>query len=368
LIQQLTHKKNRLLKEKEQLDIGDSNALLLHPNQFNLANPASPGAGHKRATRNTGRRGGDQDDSMNLGGTDRRKRKALADDNEGQSGASPPRVEPSSSTFLWRDSNARNTYHQYEAPVYSIDRLFTDKELQLAMNNAALSATNSLLKDNSRSNSQPNGDGPSTRPIESEDIATGPATNIPEVEAEDNTGATEMERTVSQSYHQTRGATKNALLDLAAAAARELPVGTALPTYIPATAGGKANGAPLTATPLQGPDVDADLVIFNSTTVPDSQQREVLRNVLAQIPPMEYQYRAPNQMSETQEPFSSLLPAIGGVPMSAQSSMAGHSEGGAMMSRQASAMGGIGMKRTASATGSLLGVPENGRKVRARIV
>jgi hypothetical protein len=353
------------MKEKEQLDIGDSNALLLHPNQFNLANPASPGGPHKRATRNTGRRGGDQEDSGNMAGTDRRKRKALAEDIDGQSPGPAPRVDPTSNTFSWRESNSRNIYHQYGAPAYSIDRLFTEKELQFAMNNAAISATNSLLKEKNRSNGLVNGDGNNEKQPDGEE-PVGPSTaNNNELEMDEDSTAMDMERTISQSYHQTRGATKNALLDLAAAAARELPVGTALPTYIPAIAGGKANGAPVTATPLQIPDVDADLIIFNSPNSPENN-REAIKNSLAYIGPMEYQYRAPNHLGDAPENFPSLLPNIGGVPMSAQSSMAGHSEGGAAMSRQASAIGAIGMKRTASGTGSLLGVPENGRKVRQR--
>jgi hypothetical protein len=365
LIQQLSHKKNRLLKEKEQLDIGDSNALLLHPNQFNLANPASPGGAHKRATRNTGRRGGDQDDSGNIAGTDRRKRKALAEDIDGQSPAPAPRADLTSNTFSWRESNVRNNYHQYEAPAYSIDRLFTDKELQLAMNNAAISATNFLLKEKIRSNGQVNGDSNNDKLPEGEEIVGISSSNNNEVEMDDDPNAVDMERTISQSYHQTRGATKNALLDLAVAAARELPVGTALPTYIPAIAGGKANGAPVTATPLPIPDIDADLSIFNNPNSPENS-RETIKNSLAHLGPMEYQYKAPNHLSDAPENFQSLLPTMGGIPMSAQSSMAGNSEGGAGMSRQVSAMGGIGMKRTASGTGSLLGVPENGRKVRQR--
>jgi hypothetical protein len=347
------------MKEKEQLDIGDSNALLLHPNQFNFANPASPGGAHKRATRNTGRRGGDAEET-----SDKRRRKALAEDNiDNQSPAPTTRVESTSNTFPWRDTNAKNIYHQYEAPLYSIDRLFTDKELQFAMNNAAISATNHLIREKFSGNNQINGESESHGALNGEEVVESREQKTIE-ETDGDSGAQDMERTTSQAYHQTRGATKNALLDLAAAAARDLPIGSALPTYIPAIPGNKANGAPPTASHLQGQDVEADLMIFNSRNGSENS-REALKGAF-QIAPMEYQYRAPHQPSEGLEAFPSLLPTLGGVPMSAQSSMAGHSEGGAAMSRQVSAMGGVGMKRTASGTASLLGIPHNGRNVRAR--
>jgi hypothetical protein len=249
--------------------------------------------------------------------------------------------------------------------MYSIDRLFTEKELQFAMNNAAISATNFLLREKTRTNGQSNGEASNDKQPEGEVLSAPIASNANDHEADEDSGAPEMERTVSQSYHQTRGATRNALLDLAAVASRELPVGTALPTYIPATAGSKANGAPVTAMPLQNQDVDSDLTVFNNPDSPEDT-RDVIRRSLAPVAPMEYQYRAPNHLTDSHENFPSLLPSMGGVPMSAQSSMAGFSEGGAGMSRQASAMGGIAMKRTASGTGSLLGVPENGRKGRQR--
>ena len=45
LVQNLSSKRARLLKDKEQLDIADTNALLLHPSQFSITNPVSPGGG-----------------------------------------------------------------------------------------------------------------------------------------------------------------------------------------------------------------------------------------------------------------------------------------------------------------------------------
>ena len=57
LVQSLSHKRAKLMKEKEQLDIADTNALLLHPSQFSITNPSSPGGGQtSRKTRFRGNR------------------------------------------------------------------------------------------------------------------------------------------------------------------------------------------------------------------------------------------------------------------------------------------------------------------------
>ena len=74
LINAITSKKFRLNKEKEALEISEGSALLLHPNQFSITNPASPGGTHgKRATRL--RR--EMDDMTSLEG---KKRKRNEDD------------------------------------------------------------------------------------------------------------------------------------------------------------------------------------------------------------------------------------------------------------------------------------------------
>jgi hypothetical protein len=350
------------MKEKEQLDLGDSNALLLHPNHFSITNPASPGGAHKRATRGTGRRGGDADDSGTLAPQDnRRKRKAIFDETEGQS-PGPPVPRENTTASPWKDAKAKTLYHQYEAPVYSIDRLFTEKELAMNLNTAAVAAQNFLVKMKNQPNGQTNGNGVISKLAEADEGISG-SNGVNEAEVDDDTtpAAADMERGFSQTYHQTRGATKNALSDLAAAASSHFPLAVGIPTYIP-PALGKAGVTPVTVPLLTTTEIESDLQLMQG----GSDERVYERTLLPSAS-TEYPYRA--LLPPGEDGFQSFMPGLGGITMSAQSSLGGNSEGrgGTPMSRQASAMGGVGMKRTASGTGSLLGVPDNGRRVRSRI-
>jgi hypothetical protein len=171
-----------------------------------------------------------------------------------------------------------------------------------------------------------------------------------------------MERGFSQTYHQTRGATKNALTDLAAAASSHFPLAVGIPTYIP-PALGKAGIAPVTVPLLTTTEVESDLQLMQG----GGGDERVYERALLPSASVEYQYRA--LLPPGEDGFQSFMSGLGGITMSAQSSLGGISEGrgGTPMSGQVSAMGGVGMKRTASGTGSLLGVPENGRRVRSRM-
>ena len=52
LVATITKRRQQLLRDKEQLDIADSSALLLHPSQFSINIPGSPSAGgQNRKTR-----------------------------------------------------------------------------------------------------------------------------------------------------------------------------------------------------------------------------------------------------------------------------------------------------------------------------
>ncbi|KAF2675423.1 hypothetical protein BT63DRAFT_420614 [Microthyrium microscopicum] len=351
LITTVTKKKERLLKEKEQLDIGDSNASLLHPNHFTLTNPASPGGAHKRATRNTGRRGADPEDSMSY---ERRKRKNFGEDAEGQSPAPTSRYDADGPS-TWNSAKSKAIYNQFDAKVYSFNQLFTENELNLAINNSAVAATNHMLRQTSNHGSR-NGD------LGGENGATTLATEDAD---DDNTPVPPgMERTVSQSYHQTRGVTRNALSELATAAIRENPLGTALPSIFIATKGQKANGAAKIEN-LSQTEIEHDMAVFRG-----EMPSNAYSSALDYVPPVEYQYDMRHRRPDAHDALSSLNPNFGGVPMSAQSSSAGFNAGGGAepMSRQTSAMGmamgGVGMKRTASGTGSLLG---DARRVRSRL-
>jgi Sds3-like len=207
LVTQLSQKRQRLMKEKEQLDIADTNALLLHPSQFTITNPASPGGVHTSRKTRTTRHRGDQDD-LNNGFpevTNKRKRK-LIDDDVG----SPSRN--GTSTPAGRGARLDALAHQ-TAPIYSVSTLFTEKELNLQSHQAQIAARHFF------STSHKEGE------RRSED---GDRSPLPGDFSDDDEDleAPEMDRTASQNVHVTRSrrtigglAGLNILSDLAEKAA-----------------------------------------------------------------------------------------------------------------------------------------------------
>ncbi|KAI0124462.1 Sds3-like-domain-containing protein [Hypoxylon sp. NC0597] len=139
LINAITSKKYRLGKEKEALDIADSSALLLHPNQFSLTNPASPGGTHGK--RNTRLR---REMEELPGFSENKKRKRNAGDDEGSPAPKRGALDSSNTTPFWSSERPRGLRKE-TGPVYSIDKLFTDKELAMTYNAAALAAHKHLL-------------------------------------------------------------------------------------------------------------------------------------------------------------------------------------------------------------------------------
>ncbi|KAK0387994.1 hypothetical protein NLU13_4238 [Sarocladium strictum] len=191
LINTLTQKKNRLNREKEVLEINDSNALLLNPNQFSLTNPSSPGGTHsKRATRLRK----DADDLQMYGDAKKRKRNPGEDD--GSPAPMRRALDPNNTTSLWQSEKARAAAKQ-NGPVYSIDKLFTDKELTLHYNTAALAAHQYIL----RNQKNANGSSP-------DDSDSGNIDELAE-DAESLPSAPMMERQVSHATRSTRGANQN---------------------------------------------------------------------------------------------------------------------------------------------------------------
>ncbi|KAI1656601.1 Sds3-like-domain-containing protein [Daldinia decipiens] len=139
LINGITSKKYRLGKEKEALDIADGSALLLHPNQYSLTNPASPGGTHGK--RNTRLR---REMEELPGYSDNKKRKRNAADEEGSPAPKRGALDSSNTTPFWSSERIRGLRKE-TGPVYSIDKLFTDKELAMTYNAAALAAHKHLL-------------------------------------------------------------------------------------------------------------------------------------------------------------------------------------------------------------------------------
>lgn len=238
LVQQLSSRKHGLMREKEQLDIADTNTLLLHPSQFSITNPSSPGSGGhtNRKTRHARHR----IDMEELGnglvaeGLHKRKRRALDDE-----AGSPARDEISTPA---ERGKAKIQAHQ-TAPLYSINTLFTEKELNLQSHQAHI-ATRHFFS-TSKGGAQTNGTDLGTKDQEFGQSSNSSSGSNPE--DEDGLAAPDMERTASQNFHVTRS-TRNAggqtrldiLSDVAIANRPQLPYAT-LHNYQP------RNGAALPA-------------------------------------------------------------------------------------------------------------------------
>ena len=219
LLASVQAKKAALQRDKEKLDIADTNALLYHPNQFSINNVASPGGPQSnRKTRHTRHRlEADELDAVN-GTNGKRKRKGPADVENG----SPVREAEQTNGF--KGFEARQEDLQVTAPIYSIEKLFTEKELNIHLQSASLD-----VLEHQQSTKRRKVDAPSAIPM------IDPSDHEDEVDAEpdfggDGTGdifleAPAMERnTTNQSYHATRstrniifanGATRENLGELA---------------------------------------------------------------------------------------------------------------------------------------------------------
>ncbi|KAH7321068.1 putative deacetylase complex subunit Sds3 [Stachybotrys elegans] len=196
LINTLTQKKNRLNREKEVLEINDSSALLLNPNQFSLTNPSSPGGTHgKRATRL-------RKDADDLQMFSDKKRKRNPGEDDGSPAPMRRALDPNSTTPLWQSEKARAAAKQ-NGPLYSIDKLFTDKELTLHYNSAAVASHQYILRN------RVNGSGSS--PDES-DSGNGDNDNG-EQDTDSLPSAPMMERQVSHATRSTRGGANQNFLD-----------------------------------------------------------------------------------------------------------------------------------------------------------
>lgn len=312
LVTTLTKRRQHLLRDKDQLDVADSNALLLHPAHFSLNNPSSPGGGnganggpgaynnhrktrhlrhHRAASPNTG------------GGEDKRKRKApAAFDDEGNESPVPAYRSFPHHTEAWggggrspfKEARDRTSYTQYESPAYSLERIFTDKELAMATATAQ-QATYRYFHQPQQAVQQAdpqtslNGvaadgdtgdvltDGP---PPDGED--GGPA--ITSTETPPPAAApVDMERTATSSSHQvlTRGSAARtnplaALSELASAAAGEASTGgeDAFAPVVPhyhAISRAEKSGAP--APPGVGPgDVESDFDMMRRTVASDGAE------------------------------------------------------------------------------------------------
>lgn len=201
LLNSVTAKKNRLSKDKDVLEIGEGNALLLHPSQYSVSNPGSPGGIHgKRATRH--RR--DPEELLNTTEPHRRKRKAHDSDES----PAPKRLHTSSD---WPAPSIASERHQprlngqqakndlinmqLNSPLYSVDKLFTEKEIAMNYHAAALAAHSYMVR-------QPNGtDDLESPPNESSETSGEIGRAVGDIEEPNAPSPPGMER---QPSHRTR--------------------------------------------------------------------------------------------------------------------------------------------------------------------
>ncbi|KAI9046780.1 hypothetical protein LZ554_009517 [Drepanopeziza brunnea f. sp. 'monogermtubi'] len=201
LINSVMSKKARLSKDKDAIEIGEGNthALLLHPSQFGIANPASPSATHgKRTTRH--RR--DAEELPNFAESHKRKRKAPDSDESPAPGRQ--RSDNGASTPHWLAEKQQLMAHQVGSSLYSVDKLFNEKELCLTYNASALAAYAYMLRHapfSEDADSQTNG-----KPDPSSDHEKAPTAGDAEDEDEGSPpGGAMMERQFSHATRSTRG-------------------------------------------------------------------------------------------------------------------------------------------------------------------
>lgn len=249
VIHQVNNKKTILLKEKHLLDIGDTNALLLHPNQFSLGNPASPGGPQSnRKTRHTRHRL-EVDDIGATADGNKRKRKAPAEVDAGSPG---PAGRPSlvDATVAWRENQAKLDANLLTAPLMSIDELFSEKELNINLQYASEEVIN-ILASKRRKFNHKNQDSRNLSNADASEalenaVDAGSATNGTSHANSKTAGependdvflvAPEMDRTANSSCYATRST-------------RVMPISAPLSSFdLPSDLAGRASAIPLIGT------------------------------------------------------------------------------------------------------------------------
>lgn len=229
LISNVQQKKATLHREKEKLDIADTNALLHYPNQFSINNTASPGGPQSnRKTRHTRHRldADDLDTAINNSTANgKRKRKAAADaDGTGSPGPTQSRDLEPTIVNGFKETQPRLELQTAPPPAYTLNRLFTDRELNANLQEAtyevirshtSISTSNNGNTTTTTKRRKPNLTDPllpttadhTTTDLEDATSTTNPAPEIDTLDgttAPDALAATAMDRTPSQLYHATR--------------------------------------------------------------------------------------------------------------------------------------------------------------------
>ena len=194
LILNVNKKMTTLQRDKEKLDIADTNSLLHHPTQFSINSAASPGGPQSnRKTRHTRHRLDLEDGDPTIApGTNGKRKRRNVDMDTGSPGPT-------------MDHNGRNGVKEQTrldppvaSPLYTLDRLFTDRELTSNLQQA----TYDIIQSYSASSKRRRVDGPPTKP----DPVDVPEPAIPLLDSLADIGDVAMDRTPSQLYHATRSA------------------------------------------------------------------------------------------------------------------------------------------------------------------
>ena len=371
LIASIQQRTSRLKREKEQLDLSDSNAMLLHPNQFGIGNPASPGGPQApRKTRRTGHKFGEGED-LAAANESKRKRKLFEENDNDSPGPSGRNVEMGMGS-PFREAKARTINAQFESSAYSLERLFTEKELNMAMNQATTAASHFFAKmknadTGAQQEATTNGHTTNGTVTNGDHASENGDMMDQDQDSDDIPGATDMVRQISSNPHATRGATRSAFNPSATAIANgHIPFIYNPPFVLDAKIFQKANAAAPTPPALSASDVEQDLKLMLRDARPDDELNEkLLQAACNPVKARDYQVQPPSFHEPVNEIIShvrSVVPHLevggfGGVPMSAQSSMAGWSDAGGNTpmgrfgERDNGHGGGVPMARTASGNG-----------------
>jgi hypothetical protein len=338
--------------------------MLLHPNQFSITNPASPGGPQApRKTRRTGHKFGDSDDLA--GANDGKRKRKFFDDNDGGSPGPSGRNTEFGIGSPFREAKARTVHTQFEAPAFSLDRLFTEKELNMTLSHATIAASQFFAKKDADAAAAQDGTANGINGNAQDPASENGEAQDGEQDSDTATGAPDMARQVSSNPHATRGATRSAF-NIESLANGRLPFIYNPPFILDAKVFQKPNAMAPHPPPLSNTDVEQDLKLMTRDAAADDPLSEKL--LQAAVHPMkarEYQVQPPGYQPPVPEitshlrataPHLEIGNAMGGVPMSAQSSMAGYSDTGAntplgRAGDNAPAVGGVAMARTASGSG-----------------
>ena len=292
LIQSVNQKKTALLKEKEKLDIADTNALLFHPNQFSINNSASPGGPQSNRKTRHARHRLEAEEPEPVGGVNhKRKRKAPTDAENGSPGPAGRDTEPINPL---KEANARLEAHQASTPLYTVDRLFSSKELEENIKQAwyDVIADQSAKRRRLNNDSQTNGASmdPFAHTMSESDDGSQQLDDGADGEADDIQGtAAMMERTNTQTstqFHTTRSTRKTNLSNtqyareqLGELAGREVAV-AAIGSYGKEK---KREDEYLRAPPLTDVEADADMALYEEAMKDDEATRATNEKLLDEM-------------------------------------------------------------------------------------